>query len=184
LAMWHMDLMDLVNVLFLLGGLLFWWPMVGLDPIVHWKMTYPMRMLNILLGTGLEAFLGVAILNQSQPVASMYTLASTHAGGGLLWVSTEIVTLGAFVPIYRQWVKSEDRAAARFDAASVRQLAQAREEAAAGVVPAVATPGRGAMTAAEAADLSLWELEWLRRTGRMPRRDVGLEDTVAAPELP
>jgi putative membrane protein len=114
-AMLHMWLMDLINIGFLFGATLFWWPMVGIDPIIHWKMGYPARMLNILLGSGVEAFLGVAILNSHKPLASMYTLSSTKAGGGLLWAATEVVTLGAFVPIFLQWMRSEQRIAARSD---------------------------------------------------------------------
>ena len=114
-AMHHMDLMDAINVLFLLGGTLYWWPMVGIDPIMHWKMNYGGRMLNILLGTGIEAFLGVAILASSHPIASMYSLPSTHSGGALLWVSTEFVTLGAFLPIFIQWMHSEERIASRYE---------------------------------------------------------------------
>ena len=151
-AMWHMDLMDVVNVIFLFGGMLFWWPMVGLDPIVHWKMGHPFRMLNILLGTGMEAFLGVALLNNSHPAASMYTLASTHAGGALLWVSTELVTLGAFFPIYLQWMRSEDRAARRADQ-TMKATASSSEESTSPIRPRVLTP---------------WEAEWLARTGTVP----------------
>jgi hypothetical protein len=113
--MLHMWLMDIINIGFLFGATLFWWPMVGIDPILHWKMSYPARMLNILLGSGVEAFLGVAILNSHKPLASMYTLTSTKAGGGLLWAATEVVTLGAFVPIYLQWMRSEERIAVRSD---------------------------------------------------------------------
>jgi putative membrane protein len=115
-AMLHMWVMDLINVIFLFGGTLFWWPMVGIDPIIHWKMSYPVRMLNILLGSGIEAFLGVAILNSHHSLASMYTLASSHTGGGILWATTEVVTLGAFIPIFIQWMHSEERIAARADA--------------------------------------------------------------------
>jgi putative copper resistance protein D len=115
-AMLHMWVMDLINIGFLFGATLFWWPMVGVDPIIHWKMSYPARMLNILLGSGVEAFLGVAILNTHKPLASMYTLSSSKAGGGLLWAATEVVTLGAFVPIFLQWMHSEQRVAARSDA--------------------------------------------------------------------
>jgi cytochrome c oxidase assembly factor CtaG len=114
-AMLHMWLMDTINVGFLFGATLFWWPMVGIDPIIHWKMGYPARMLNILLGSGVEAFLGVAILNSHKSLASMYTLSSTKAGGGLLWAATEVVTLGAFVPIFVQWMRSEERIAVRAD---------------------------------------------------------------------
>jgi putative copper resistance protein D len=115
-AMLHMWLMDAINVGFLFGATLFWWPMVGIDPIIHWKMSYPARMLNILLGSGVEAFLGVAILNSHKPLASMYTLASSKTGGGILWAATEVVTLGAFVPIFMQWMRSEQRIAVRSDA--------------------------------------------------------------------
>jgi hypothetical protein len=108
--------MDAINVGFLFGATLFWWPMVGIDPIIHWKMSYPARMLNILLGSGVEAFLGVAILNSHKPLASMYTLASSKTGGGILWAATEVVTLGAFVPIFMQWMRSEQRIAVRSDA--------------------------------------------------------------------
>jgi hypothetical protein len=73
-------------------------------------------MLNILLGSGVEAFLGVAILNSHRPLASMYTLSSSKTGGGILWAATEVVTLGAFVPIFLQWMHSEQRVALRSDA--------------------------------------------------------------------
>jgi putative membrane protein len=162
-AMWHMDLMDGVNVVFLLGGMLFWWPMVGLDPIIHWKIGYAARMLTILFGAGMEAFLGVALMNNAHPAASMYTLASTHAGGALLWVSTELVTVGAFIPIYVQWTRSEDRAAARADARL--QVATATVAESADHPPTASRP------------LSLWEAEWLRRRGAAPQRAEAPGDT-------
>jgi putative copper resistance protein D len=161
-AMWHMGLMDAINVLFLCGGALFWWPMVGVDPIVHWKMSHPARMFNIILGSGIEAFLGVAIIADSHPLASMYTLASTHAGGALLWTSTEAVTLGAFLPIYLQWSHSEDRIAARADrAADLRSLAHAKGMA-------VAPPERPVAADGQPRRLTPWEAEWFARTGSVP----------------
>ncbi len=126
-AMQHMALMDLINLIFLFGATLYWWPMVGIDPILHWKMSHGFRLMNILIGGGVEAFLGVAILAEAKSVAPMYTLASTHAGGALLWVSTEFVSVGAFLPIYLQWMRSEDRKGARAD----RQSRSASSEAAA-----------------------------------------------------
>jgi putative membrane protein len=157
IAMHHMDLMDCINVLFLFGGTLYWWPMVGIDPIMHWKMNYGGRMLNILLGTGIEAFLGVAIIASSHPIASMYTLASTKSGGALLWVSTEFVTLGAFLPIFIQWMHSEDRIANRYEATLDRNEA-----------PQLLAQPAG--NAADSADgpRSAWEAEWFARTGTIP----------------
>ena len=146
-AMNHMALMDVINVVFLVGATLYWWPMVGIDPIIHWKMGHGARMMNILLGSALEAFLGVAILAMSRPIASMYSLQSTHSGGALLWVSTEFVTLAAFIPIYLQWIRSEDRAAARADARAER----------APFTPATADH-----------PLSAWEAAFFSKAGELP----------------
>ena len=122
-AMHDMALMDLFNVAFLLGGCLYWWPLVGADPIVHWKMGYGTRMFSVLIGAAPETFLGIAILSERNPIASMYTVASTHAGGALLWTSTEVTTVIAFVPLFFQWMRSEERIAARADARADAQAA-------------------------------------------------------------
>jgi len=152
-AMLHMPLMDAINVLFLFGGTLFWWPMVGIDPILHWKMSYPFRLLNVLLGSGLEAFLGVAILMSHRPIASMYSLASTRAGGGVLWAGTELGLLIAAAPICVHWMRSEERAGLRHDTVEARKQRNGAERA---VVPAAA------------ASPSAWEAAWIARTGSLP----------------
>jgi putative copper resistance protein D len=157
-AMHHQYLMDAMNLLFLLGATLYWWPMIGIDPIVHWKMTHGARMMNILLGSAVEAFLGIAIIAETHPIASMYSVAATHSGGALLWVSTEFVTLGAFIPIYLQWTRSEDRAARRADRALEyrhRLNLELQEELAEMPI--------------EERSLTPWELEWIARTGRAPQ---------------
>ena len=124
-AMHHLALMDVLNVVFLLGGCLYWWPMVGADPIVHWRMGYGARMVNVLLGGPPEVILGLAILSARTPIASMYTLSSTQAGGALLWISTEFAVVAGFIPIFWQWSRSDARTAARLDAqADARQAAQ------------------------------------------------------------
>jgi putative copper resistance protein D len=130
-AMEHMWLMDVINVGFLLGATLFWWPIVGLDPIPHWKMTHGIRMVNLMIGIPVESFLGIALLGDSRPAAPMYTLASTHSGGALLWVGAEIFTFLAFVPIFMQWLRAEERKAARYD----QHLDAATEQAATEMVP-------------------------------------------------
>lgn len=171
-AMHDMALMDVINVVFLLGGCLYWWPMVGIDPIVHWKMGYGARMANILLGAAPETFIGVVILLQREPVASMYSLASTHAGGGLLWSSTELATVIGFIPIFIQWMRSEERAAIRNDARADRAAA----ERAAGALAAVDSGGAGELATVTAASeptavdrqRTAWEATWLARTGFVP----------------
>ena len=46
----------------------------------------------------------------------MYTLSSTHAGAGVLWVLSELFTVIAVIPIFFQWMASEDRMTKREDA--------------------------------------------------------------------
>jgi putative membrane protein len=116
-SMAHMWLMDLVNLGFLLGATLFWWPMVGIDPIPGGRLHPGMKILNLLIGVPIESFLGVAILMRATPIAPMYTLASTHAGGGVLWVFTELSNAVAIFPIFSEWIHSNARAAKRIDEA-------------------------------------------------------------------
>jgi putative membrane protein len=130
-AMEHMALMDAFNLLFLLGGCFYWWPMVGLDPIVHWRMGYGAKVLNLAIGVPFESFLGIAIMMEKHPEASMYTLASSHWGGGLLWAATEFTTLMGLIPIMWVWVRSDERAAKRADARTAALLAAPAAPAAA-----------------------------------------------------
>ena len=178
-AMHHMALMDLLNLLFLFGGTLYWWPMVGLDPIVHWRMGHGARMVNILLGGPPEVILGLAILSLRVPIASMYSLSSTHAGGAILWISTEFVVIAAFMPIFWQWMRSDERAAARLDARADQPVPA---EAAPFLSPSVPAgtpqpaqapvprpaPARAPTRVSAPNGLTLWEAAWLARTGRIP----------------
>jgi putative membrane protein len=115
-AMGHMWLMDLINLGFLAGATLFWWPMVGIDPIPGGGMSPGFKVINLLIGIPVESFLGIALLMASTPVASIYSLATTHTGGGVLWAASEVATLAALGPVYLQWTKADARAARRIDA--------------------------------------------------------------------
>jgi putative membrane protein len=162
-AMEHMALMDTINLVFFFGGTLYWWPMIGVDPIIHWKMGYGARMANVLLGAPVEVWLGIAVMSDRRPIASMYTLAGTHAGGAMLWIATELGTLAGFLPIFMQWYRSDQREAARFDAHPERGM-----EGIAGVtgqrLPA-SKDGSRRRTA--------WEASWLAKTGSIPAQDAG-----------
>jgi putative copper resistance protein D len=119
-AMHDMAVMDCFNLAFLLSGTLYWWPVVGIDPIARWRMGYGARIATLAIGVPFEAFLGIAIMGEHRPVATMYTLGSTHAGGALLWAATEISTFLGMAPVFLQWLRADERAAARADAAGAR----------------------------------------------------------------
>jgi putative membrane protein len=129
-AMDHMWVMDLVNLAFFAASTLFWWPIVGLDPIPHWQMSHGVRLTSLLLGVPIESFLAVALLSTTRPAASMYTVGSTHAGAGILWIGAEFFTFLALIPVFAQWVRYEERKAARYDAQLDAELAAERAGAA------------------------------------------------------
>jgi putative membrane protein len=115
-AMLHMWVMDLINVGFIAGATLYWWPMVGRDPILQWKMSPGFKMLNLLIGIPAESFLGISLLMGHYPAASMYTLNSTHDGGGVLWAASEVATLLALAPVFVEWFRADQREGRRIDA--------------------------------------------------------------------
>jgi putative membrane protein len=168
-AMTHMPLMDLLNLVFLMGGCLYWWPLIGRDPMIRWKLGYGANMANMMLGGAAETFLGVAILMAHNPIASMYTLSSTHSGGALLWISTEVATVGGLAPLFIGWMRSEQREGARLNA---RQDDVAVDGARARVatVPARAATGPAFQVAGGDSELTTWESAWLARTGSIPAR--------------
>jgi len=139
-AMAHMAVMDLLNVVFLAGGTLFWWPMISPDPIPNWRMGYAAKFVNLLIGVPFESFLGIALMSEASPAASIYSLSGTHAGGGVLWSIGELSIAVAMFPIYRQWLRSDEREQRRSD----------RRD------PDVVGVDSG------------WAAEWLARTGHIP----------------
>jgi putative membrane protein len=115
-AMAHMWVMDLVNLGFLGGATLFWWPMVGIDPTPGGGMGHGMKIINLLIGIPIESFLGIALMEKTTTIASIYTLASTRAGGGLLWAASDLASMVGVAPIFLQWVRADARNARRIDA--------------------------------------------------------------------
>ena len=181
ISMEHMWLMDVMNILFFFGATLYWWPMVGLDPIVHWKMGYGARMVNILIGGPPEVILGLALLSSHRPVASMYSLSSTHAGGGLLWVSTEAATLLGFIPIFWQWINADERAARRADSRLDRPepVLATHDDPEVEALLAPAAP-----SAPDPSAETPWEAYWRARTGRVPPRSAWTPNRPGAPPAP
>lgn len=177
-AMEHMALMDAWNVLFLLGGCFYWWPMVGLDPIVHWRMGYGAKVLNLAIGIPFESFLGIAIMMERHPEASMYTLSGSHWGGGLLWAATEFTTLMGLIPVIGMWVRSDERVAKREDARAAAFVAApvaARKAALAGTPPQQRQP---ALLGERFRPLfqpgnSEWEALWKAKAGFVPATGRG-----------
>ena len=118
---------ELLHAHFLLVGCLFFWPMVGTDPIPG-RVPYPFRMLMLFATLPFHAFLGIAIMsvkdNGDGLIAAAHYLPlrglqgsvfQQQVGGGALWASGDLVGLLFLAVTLTQWMKASDREARRED---------------------------------------------------------------------
>lgn len=118
---------ELLHLHFLAVGALFFWPLLGIDPVPG-RGAHPFRVL--LIGTTLpfHAFLGVSIMSV-QPdgrgliapdhYLGLHTLQEAvdqqELGGALLWASGDIIGLLFLIVIVTQWMRASEREAQRED---------------------------------------------------------------------
>lgn len=125
----HQLFFNLMNVLFILAGSVYWWPVVGLDPS-RWKLSFPAKLGYLATGIPVTTFLGLGLLSATTSIdPAINTLADTHAGGGALWVLGELFTLSAMGAVLVQLMHSEERAAARYDRRMDHEQANLEREA-------------------------------------------------------
>ena len=107
------------------AGCLFLAHVVGLDPMPH-ALGYGARLLYVLVLLPFHTFVGVALLTMNTVIASDWydgverswgasPLADQRTGAGLLWVSGELFGLLCIGIVVYQWMRAEERAAARHD---------------------------------------------------------------------
>ena len=95
-------------------GCLFWWPMLAVDQIPN-RPAFSTRIIAMFVGMPFEVFLGLAILNFGRPIAPEHTLSDTHAGGAVFWGASMLITFAAALVMLAQWMRQEERRAARYD---------------------------------------------------------------------
>jgi putative membrane protein len=109
---------DVEHGLYLVSALLFWWPVIGLDPSPR-RMGYPARALYLLLQLPLNSFLGMAILFAQTPLYQHYAtlgapygisaIADQQTAGGIMWLSGDIVFIVALLVLIAAWMRHEQR---------------------------------------------------------------------------
>ncbi|HEY3007006.1 MAG TPA: cytochrome c oxidase assembly protein [Micromonosporaceae bacterium] len=135
---------ELVHAHFLAVGCLFFWPLVGLDPLPG-RWPYPARVLLMLISVPFHTVLGLTIM-QSQVLLGgdwypslrlgwVDPWADQNTAGGILWAGGELVSVTLLAVLLVQWFRQSDREAARIDrqldreeAAEARAVAQAAAE--------------------------------------------------------
>lgn len=120
---------EMMHVHLVAVGALFFWPIVGIDPLPG-RVSHPFRVLLTVLTLPFHAFLGVTIMGQSRLLGGDH-YPSLHDGpmgawlpdpyadqelaGGILWGAGDLVGLVFFVVLFAQWVRDSMKEAERED---------------------------------------------------------------------
>ncbi len=120
---------EMMHVHLVVVGALFFWPLMGIDPVPG-RVGHVFRVLLVFLTLPFHAFLGVTIMGQQSliggdwyprlhdgPMAGWLPDPHTdqNLAGGILWGSGDLIGLAFFAVLFAQWVRSSTREAARED---------------------------------------------------------------------
>jgi len=132
---------ELMHVHLVTVGALFFWPLMGIDPIPG-RVSYPFRVLLVVLTLPFHAFLGISVMSADSLIGGNYypslhhgpmgawlpdAVDDQHLAGGILWSSGDLIGLVFFGVLFAQWVRSSMKEAAREDRRL--DLLEAREAA-------------------------------------------------------
>jgi cytochrome c oxidase assembly factor CtaG len=123
------------HALFVVSGLLLWWPAIGLDPS-RWRMPHPARIGYLFLQSPVNTFLALALYSSGRVLYPTYAasgrtwgpapLDDQHLGGAIMWVVGDLLFLVATGLAIAAWMRHEEVVTARVDAELAAQRARAR----------------------------------------------------------
>ena len=109
---------------FVLVGAIFFWPLIGVDPIPG-RVPHPMRVLLLVTTLPIHVVLGLTIMTERSVIAADHynslglvwidPLLDQRVGGGLLWASGDLIGLLMLGAAAVQWKRASDREALRED---------------------------------------------------------------------
>ena len=109
---------------FLGVGALFFWSVIGLDPMPRRLPAFG-RMLMLFASLPFHAFFGVIVMTSTTLIGGEWyaalklpwvdPLVDQNLGGGIAWASGELPTLLVLGVVFVQWVRADTREARRFD---------------------------------------------------------------------
>ncbi|MCO1657499.1 cytochrome c oxidase assembly protein [Pseudonocardia humida] len=116
---------QLMSLHFILAGLLFFWPLVGIDPSPR-RLPPAARLGIVFISVPFHAFFGVALMGANAAVGEQWyrglalpwvpdPLVDQRLGGGLAWASGELPLLLVIVALLVQWSRQDERSARRDD---------------------------------------------------------------------
>ncbi len=126
---------ELEHLMYLGAALLFWWPVIGVDPAPR-RLSHPMRIGYLMVGMPFSSFLGLAIFSATTVLYTHYATLQRNWGqtplddqawaGGIMWAGGDLVFLIAMILAVVAWLRSEEIEGRRMDAVLDHQEAMAR----------------------------------------------------------
>lgn len=114
----------LLHAHFVLVGCVFFWPLIGVDPLPG-RVSHPLRVLLLVMTLPFHVVLGLTIMSDRSVLAADHynslglpwsdPLLDQRVGGGLLWASGDLIGLLMLGAAVMQWKRASDREAARED---------------------------------------------------------------------
>lgn len=114
-----------MNVHFLVVGVLFFWPLIGVDPAPR-RLPPAARLGIVFASVPFHAFFGVALMSSKSVIGGDFyrqlalpwvvdPLRDQQLGGGLAWASGEFPLLIVVIALLVQWSRQDERSARRDD---------------------------------------------------------------------
>ena len=126
---------ELVHAHFIATGCVFFWPLLGLDPLPG-RWPYPGRALLMLLSVPFHTVLGLTIMQSTTLFGGDWYPSLNLSwsdpwndqvvAGGILWAGGEFVSVTMLAVLVVQWVSQSEREARRLDRELDRQEARQR----------------------------------------------------------
>lgn len=121
----HDVLHELLHVHLVVTGCLFFWPLLGIDPVPG-RLPYWGRLVTLFVTLPAHAIIGLAILQSTRLIAGDYyttlgrpwgasALSDQQSGGGIMWGGGDLMAALLFGAFLVQWMRAEERLAIRED---------------------------------------------------------------------
>jgi putative membrane protein len=130
---------EVTHAHFIAVGCLFFWPLLGIDPLPG-RWPYPGRALLMFLSTPFHTVLGLTIMQSKTLIGGDWypslglswvnPFDDQRTAGGILWAGGEIVSVTMLAVLIAQWMRHAEREARRIDRQLDREEALAMQEAA------------------------------------------------------
>lgn len=115
----------LMNAHFLIAGVMFFWPIIGVDPSPR-RLPAVGRLGVLFASVPFHAFFGVILMSANSVIGGEFyralalpwvtdPLSDQKLGGGLAWASGELPMLLVVIALLVQWVRDDERTAGRYD---------------------------------------------------------------------